>query len=121
MMLAATLVVLVARANADSSPCAQVQSELRTLNTALELYQVNHGTYPRATRWFEALQKDGLVRPELGRDPWGRPYLFSPNGAHGPFDLRSSGPDGMRGTADDQIKADAWRWTSCKTTRGGCW
>jgi hypothetical protein len=120
--LSVTLLALVARAGADSSPCAQVQTELRTLNAALELYQINHGAYPPADRWFEALQKEGLVRAELtGRDRWNHPYQFALSADQRSFDLRSWGPDGVHGTADDQIKADAWRWTGCPTSRPGCW
>jgi hypothetical protein len=115
------LLALGSRAGAESQPCAQVQSELRTLDAALELYHANHGAYPPAARWFDALKEDRLIRAELnGRDRWDHAYQFIPSADQRSFDLRSVGPDGVHDTADDQRKADGWRWSQCKSSRGGC-
>ena len=120
-MLATVLLALVGRAEAESQPCAQVQSELRTLDAALELYHANHGAYPPSARWLQELKDDHLIRAETnGRDRWGHPYQFAPSADQRSLDLRSVGPDGRRETADDQVKADGWRWSTCKSSRGGC-
>jgi general secretion pathway protein G len=111
---------LVTQVGANEVPCARVQTELRALDAALEMYRIEHGHYPAHDDWFGALQKAGMFRAELdGKDRWGHAYSFVPAQGEAPFDLRSLGPDGVRDTADDQIKANGWKWTGCKSS-GGC-
>lgn len=69
---------------------AQVIASLRDLADTLNAIRAAEFEYP-------------LELPELAPDdPWGRPILYSrvsPDRA----ELRSLGPDGVRGTSDDQV------------------
>ncbi len=86
------------------------QSELATLNAALDLYQFEAGRYPTTAEGLAAL----LKRPANGQghgpyldrvyiDPWEHPFIYACPGKKNPtgYDLSSAGPDGQAGTADD--------------------
>jgi len=85
--------------------------DVRTLETAIDAFDVDLGRYPTNVEGLKAL----LVQPPdlkewhgpyfKGKttDPWGRPYVYRHPGRHNPngFDLYSLGPDGQEGTSDD--------------------
>ena len=94
---------------------AAAQADIKNLSTALAMYETHNGRFPTTDQGLAAL----LMRPagqdlpkwkgpyidqsELPRDPWGHDYIYIYPGikhANG-FDLRSAGPDGQDGTADD--------------------
>jgi hypothetical protein len=59
---AALLLCLTASTvGADSSPCAEAQVQLRTIASALELYDVKYGAYPHAEGWMATLKKAGIL------------------------------------------------------------
>jgi general secretion pathway protein G len=78
------------------------------LPTALDLYEVDVGTYPaslddllhtpaQATNW------KGPYLKKKPMDPWGRSYVYKYPGEHNTdtYDLFSMGKDGAEGTSDD--------------------
>ncbi|HET9958471.1 MAG TPA: type II secretion system protein GspG [Polyangiaceae bacterium] len=89
--------------------------ELRVLADQIEIYAVKHNEFPPELGWYEALKGDGLVSAGGERDPWGNAYVYNRKG--GDFDLRTVGMDGKFATADDQVRAQGWRWTTCAEPR----
>jgi len=86
------------------------------LSMALDLYELDMGTYPSAEEGLSALvQKPGdgaaamiwngpyLKRSHLPEDPWGNKYVYVFPGTHNSegYDLYSLGPDGQ--VSDDDI------------------
>jgi type II secretory pathway pseudopilin PulG len=67
------------------------------LRNVITLYQTDKGSYPAA---LNQLVPNYLTTLPL--DAWQRPFIYvpTPNGPT-PYDLRSAGPDGLAGTADD--------------------
>jgi general secretion pathway protein G len=81
-------------------------SQINSLKTQLDMYKLNVGTYPAtlealhtqpsdvdANKWFQ------VSRDPIKPDPWGRPFEYKVSGDS--YELRSLGPDGQSGTADD--------------------
>jgi hypothetical protein len=102
---------------ANESPCAKVQAQLRTIVSAVELYNAKHGAYPEQQGWMAALKGAGILSRDFPeKDHWGNPFFYRTVGAA--FDLRSIGPDRRWSSDDDQVKVDGWRWTTCKVS--GC-
>lgn len=75
-------------------------------STMLKEYQLEVGSLPTELEGLHTQPAD--VDPTIWvqktdkaikMDPWGKPYEYKPNGSS--FDLRSVGPDGQSGTADD--------------------
>ncbi len=97
----------------EQGKIARVRSDFSTLRGALNLYQMNGGSYPSTEQGLAALVKKPttgrapqsyrpFLRKEL-RDPWGSPYGYgwpAPNGGDLP-DIYSSGKDQVAGTEDD--------------------
>jgi general secretion pathway protein G len=92
------------------------QTQISTFGTALDAFEVDTGSYPRG--------QDGLVqllvqpadvtgwrgpylKSDIPLDPWGHPYAYEFPGKLNPsgYDIRSAGPDGQFGTADDIANA----------------
>lgn len=81
------------------------------LSLALDLYEVDNGTYPSrlddlvnqpsgAANWKGPYLKKGLPS-----DPWGNPYHYAHPGQHNTssYDLFSAGSDKQEGTEDDVV------------------
>ena len=91
---------------------AAAQSQIATLSTALDAFEVDTGYYPKgknglvdlvqpprdAQNWRGPYMKNGIPP-----DPWNHPYIYECPGKHNPssYDLMSMGPDGRANTDDD--------------------
>ena len=95
--------LLVRALNAEKT--SRVRAELETIATALEAFRRERGFYVEAKT--EAALIDFLSPRYLGRvirlDAWHRPYEYE--GSRESYVLRSLGPDGQPGTADDVVLA----------------
>ena len=85
--------------------------QLDSLATALDLYQLDVGHYPRQADGLAALTtrpggeefwKGPYLKGAVPLDPWNRPYLYkrSDRGARG-YSLQSLGADGKAGGEDE--------------------
>ena len=88
---------------------------LKNLQTALAVYELDTGARPTTEQGLKALLKcpDDATKaawrgPYLSseeglKDPWGRDFVYRSPVANKPsgYDLRSRGPDGVEGNADD--------------------
>lgn len=83
------------------------KAQVAAISTALELYALDNGTFPRQELGLNAL----VVAPQTGgawngpylkradglTDPWGRPYIYRFPGRNGPPDVCSLGRDNAQG------------------------
>ncbi len=85
------------------------------LSVALDMYELDGGSYPTTDQGLKALfQKPTsapvpskwsgpyLKKKKMPRDPWGRDYGYRGPGTHNPesYDLFSLGPDGIESSDD---------------------
>jgi general secretion pathway protein G len=90
------------------------QSQISSIEIALDSYEVDTGAYPQGGGGLSALVdqpsnvqnwKGPYLKKGVPLDPWGNAYIYtSPgkNNAKG-YDLMSVGPDGRSGTEDDIV------------------
>ncbi len=92
------------------------QTQISTFGTALDAYEVDTGSYPRGQNGLNALVvqpsdvtnwRGPYLKSDIPLDPWGHPYIYEYPGKVNPsgYDIRSMGPDGQSGTADDIFNA----------------
>lgn len=91
---------------------AAAQSQIATLSTALDAFEVDTGYYPKGkSGLLDLVQpprdaqnwRGPYLKGDVPNDPWGQPYIYECPGKHNPssYDLMSMGPDKRAGTDDD--------------------
>jgi len=97
----------------EQARVAKAKTDIRALETALDLYRLDNFAYPTTEQGLEALVTKPVGAPEpknwksggyvkqLNKDPWGNPYKYLSPGAKSEIDLYSLGPDGV--SSDDDI------------------
>lgn len=97
----------------DQAKLQQVQSDFKSLDSALLMYKLNARNYPAQDQGLEALVGKPTTEPVPDRwvqiskkvpvDPWKSPYRYRFPGSVDPTkpEIISSGPDGVAGTGDD--------------------
>ena len=95
----------------ENSKAKAAQAQLDALETQLDLYKLDVGTYPNTSQGLAALRQAPAEVTNVGKwsgpyaqkdipnDPWGNPYQYQSTGAA--FTIWSLGPDGQDGTDDD--------------------
>ena len=82
------------------------------LSLALDLYNQDVGHYPTTEQGLQALVENPnlpewrgpYLKSGVKPDPWGHPYSYELNPTDPPhYTLRSAGPDGQLGSADDVL------------------
>ena len=79
---------------------AKIQME--SLETALDLYYLDNGSFPAAAEGLKALVERPASAPawngpylrtgSVPDDPWGHPYVYKVPGEHAPYEIASYGP-----------------------------
>jgi general secretion pathway protein G len=95
--------------NVDRARVARAQSDIRAIQTALDLYRLDNFKYPTTEQGLLALVKqpadpsitnyraEGYL-PAVPKDPWNSPYQYSSPGADGkPYEVLTFGRDGKPG------------------------
>lgn len=92
------------------------RSQIKTLQTALQMYRTAHGQLPTQAQGLEALCVKPEVSPvpdnypaegyldsrNLPKDPWANPYIYlTPGRKQEPFEVISYGSDGEEGGTGD--------------------
>jgi len=90
----------------DTARLVKVKSDIRALESALNLYKLDNFDYPTTEEGLEALVPKYVDR--LANDPWGKPYLYLSPGLHGDMDVYTLGADGLQGGTD--MNADIGNW-----------
>lgn len=91
----------------DEARVTAARNDIRTIESALQLYRMDNFRYPSTDEGIDALVNkpddpdikwpEGGYIPRLPRDPWNRPYLYLQPGNNGEYDLYTFGRDGEQG------------------------
>jgi general secretion pathway protein G len=103
------LVVPKILSNVDKARVTRAASDIRAIETALDLYRLDNFKYPTTEQGLIALVKQpadptltnyraGGYLPSLPKDPWGNVYLYASPGTDGrDYDIITYGRDGKPG------------------------
>ncbi len=95
--------------NVDKARVTRAQSDIRGIETALDLYRLDNFKYPTTEQGLQALVtqpndptitnwRAGGYLPSLPKDPWGNTYQYQSPGDDGrDYDIISYGRDGKPG------------------------
>ncbi len=101
----------------DAARIVKAKQDIRTLESALNLYKLDNYNYPTTDQGLEALVnnpggaknwKQGGYMPRMPKDPWGNEYLYLSPGSHGSIDIYTLGADGASG--GEGSAADIGNW-----------
>ena len=83
----------------DQARLTKVKNDILTIESALDLYKLDNGTYPSNDKGLEALIEDeeNLYLKRLPLDPWNEPYQYSNPGKNSKIDIFSLGADSQLG------------------------
>ena len=93
----------------DQARAIKIQNDFVAIETALNLYRLDNGQFPKASEGLEILvnkENNSLgYLTNLPKDPWGNRYevIFEPAGG---LQIKSAGPDGIfdvAGKGDDNF------------------
>jgi len=90
----------------DTARLVKAQSDIRALESALNLYKLDNFDYPSTDEGLEALVPKYIDR--LANDPWGNPYLYLSPGLHGDMDVYTLGADGLQGGTGKNADIGNW-------------
>lgn len=104
----------------DTARIVKANSDIKALESTLDIYKLDNFTYPTTDQGLEALvnkpssdpvpanwQKGGYLN-KVEKDPWGREYLYLSPGEHGEVDVFSYGADGVEG--GEESASDIGNW-----------
>jgi general secretion pathway protein G len=95
--------------NVDKARVTRAQSDIRAIQTALDLYRLDNFKYPTTEQGLQALvtqptdpsitnYRSGGYLSSLPKDPWNNQYQYLSPGANGrDYDIISYGRDGKPG------------------------
>jgi len=105
----------------DQARTTKAQSDIRALESALNLYRLDNFNYPTTEQGLNALVRmptgqnaprnwrTGGYLDRLQKDPWGNDYQYQMPGRDGrQFDLYSLGADGRPGGTDANLDIGNW-------------
>jgi general secretion pathway protein G len=112
----AALVLPKFTGRSEEARVTAAHTQIAIFGTALDSFEVDTGSYPRGSDGLQQLivqppninnWRGPYLQNDIPPDPWGHPYLFEYPGKVNPsgYDIRSAGPDGQFGTADDIVNA----------------
>jgi len=120
LSILAAIVVPKIMGKPDEARITKVQSDVRSISAALDLYRLDNFTYPTTDQGIEALvtapgdlpngaryQEGGYI-DRVPKDPWGNHYNYLQPGTHGTYDLYSFGADNAPG--GQGVNADIGNW-----------
>lgn len=101
------------------------KSQIKTFQTALQVYRAAHGQLPSQAQGLEALCAPPSIAPipkdypaegyldsrNLPKDPWGNPYVYLIPGRKGePYEIICYGSDGEEGGAGEAADLTSAAW-----------
>ena len=103
----------------DDARISKAKSDIRVLESSLELYKLDNFTYPSSEQGLGALVnkpsgdggknwREGGYIKKLNKDPWGNEYRYLYPGSNSEFDVFSLGSDAAVG--GDGEAADIGNW-----------
>ncbi|BAU56581.1 general secretion pathway protein G [Halorhodospira halochloris] len=102
----------------DSARVEAAKQDIRSIESALNLYRLDNNHYPSTDQGLEALVEEPTGSPEprnwqgyldrVPTDPWGNEYQYLNPGEHGDIDIYSLGADGEPG--GEGVDAEIGNW-----------
>ncbi|MBU0946280.1 MAG: type II secretion system major pseudopilin GspG [Proteobacteria bacterium] len=97
-------------------------AQISGLETALETYRLDNGSYPSTEQGLQALiepptagklpskWREGgyMAKGKVPKDPWGNEYVYLSPGSHTDFDIISYGADGESGGEGTDADINNW-------------
>ena len=105
---------------ADTAAIASAKAQISSFKTALQLYKLDNGSYPKTGEGLESLLrndkgKNYLEQDVLPKDPWGNAYIYSSPGQNGhDYEIVSLGADGAPGGEGGNSDLQSWNLQSSK-------
>lgn len=107
----------------DDARISKAKSDIRVLESSLELYKLDNFLYPSVEQGLDALVnkpsgegtknwRDGGYIKKLTKDPWGNDYLYLYPGSNGEFDVYSLGADAAVGGEGEAADIGNWNLDS---------
>ena len=107
----------------DDARVSKAKSDIRVLESSLELYKLDNFVYPSNEMGLGALVnkpsgegtknwRDGGYIKKLAKDPWGSEYLYIYPGSNGEFDVYSLGADAAVGGEGEAADIGNWNLDS---------
>ena len=108
---------------AGDARISKAKSDIRVLESSMELYKLDNFTYPSTDQGLAALvskpagselkhwRRGGYIK-KLNKDPWGNDYQYQQPGANGEFDIYSLGADSAAGGTDEAADIGNWNLDS---------
>jgi len=108
---------------AGDARISKAKSDIRVLESSMELYKLDNFTYPSTDQGLDALvskpagselkhwRRGGYIK-KLNKDPWGNDYQYQLPGANGEFDIYSLGADSAAGGTDEAADIGNWNLDS---------
>ncbi len=107
MGLLVSLVAPTLFSKVSSSKQKTAKAQMQMISTALDTYRLDIGSYPEKLEELRRSDEPGWDGPYMPRDipddPWGNPYIYSPEGDdEHPYSLQSYGAGGVPGGEDEE-------------------
>ncbi|WP_372986053.1 type II secretion system major pseudopilin GspG [Marinobacter sp.] len=124
MVILGLLVAIVApniMGRSDQAKVTIAETQLKNIQSALDLYRLDNSHYPSTQQGLEALVSRPSGSPEpknwnpdgylksVPEDPWGNQFQYVSPGTEGPYDLYSYGADGQEGGDDAAADISVWK------------
>lgn len=119
----ATLIMPRIMSRPEEARIVKAKQDIRSIESALELYRLDNGFYPSTDQGLAALvkqpasdpippnwKKDGYLK-KVPMDPWGKPYQYSNPGSHGDIDIFSEGPMTGKKNVGNASEAQIGNWS----------
>jgi general secretion pathway protein G len=88
----------------DQARKLKIKNDFLAIETSIELYKLDNGTYPAASAGLNTLTgMDGGISyfPTIPVDPWGNTYILEIDKNSKDFTIVSTGPDGLRSVTEN--------------------
>ena len=107
----------------DDARISKAKSDIRVLESSLELYKLDNFVYPSSEQGLDALinkpggtelknWREGGYIKKLTKDPWGNEYQYQYPGSNSEFDVFSLGSDAAVGGSGEAADIGNWNLDS---------
>jgi general secretion pathway protein G len=107
----------------DDARISKAKSDIRVMESSLELYKLDNFVYPSNDQGLDALVnrpsgenlrnwREGGYIKKLTKDPWGNEYRYAYPGSNGEFDIFSLGADAAAGGEGEAADIGNWNLDS---------
>jgi general secretion pathway protein G len=90
----------------DTARLVKAKTDIRAIESALNLYKLDNFNYPSTDEGLEALIPKYIDR--MAKDPWGNSYIYLSPGLHGDMDVYTLGADGLQGGTETNTDIGNW-------------